>query len=72
MERNDMTEQNRPETTQKTPKSDSSENKMMIISAVVGVLILIGIMGAGKLFQHPDTPSMDTDMSAQTRGAPNQ
>jgi hypothetical protein len=67
-----MTDQNRPETKQEAPESDSGEGRMMVIAAFVGILLLLGIMGAGWLFQHPATTTIDTDVSAQSRQAPSE
>jgi hypothetical protein len=67
-----MTDQNRPETQQEAGKSESSEGRMMVIAAVVGTLLLLGIMGAGWVFQHPATPAVDTEASAQSRQAPSE
>ena len=62
-----MTDQNRSEANDEATRRARGEQRSMLIFAVVAILFILGVMGAGWIFQHPGTTSIDTDISAQSR-----
>jgi hypothetical protein len=68
-----MTDQNHQERTDEERARDRSEQRMMWIFSGSVVLLILCAMGANMLFHKESPPaSENTDISAQSRKAPEQ